>query len=524
MKNTLFIFLAFTTLLATAQLPQTNKIVVTWGEAFSAKKTTYSEVLHTDGNKIYISKIVKNNTVIEEVDGNLKSLRTLEFSKEKSGIRMDLEGLFYFHNKFVILCSDLDNKSKTNTLYFSTLDIETGIQGNWEELVKIDFEQKRRAGNFSYDISPDSNTLILYYNLPFVDSDAPEKFGLRVLDKNFKEMWQKEIQLAYNESLFGVRNFEVDNNGNAYILGQEFAAKEDRVKGLPNYKYHILAYRNKGVDYKDFEIELDDKFIKDITFGFSGSNNDLACAGFYSENGRSSIKGTFYVLIDGQSQKTLKSTFKSFEESFITEGWSDRAIAKAKKKEDKKGTAIEAYEYDLRDFIVYEDGSISMLAEQYYVRVVTTTTTDANGVTRTTTTYHYYYNDIIIVNISNNGTINWASKIDKYQHSTNDGGYLSSYALLVANGNLHMIYNLNARYLYEKDDYKELDKKDKKAYLTLFVTVDSKGVVTKEILIDNKQQETTIVPKMCEEFGEDKMFIFTQWGAKKKKLGTLFLK
>ncbi|MCB9188781.1 MAG: hypothetical protein H6599_05820 [Flavobacteriales bacterium] len=229
-------------------------------------------------------------------------------------------------------------------------------------------------------------------------------------------------------------------------------------------------------------------------------------------------------MIDSESQKVLKSTFKDFDDDFLVQDLTEKQQEKAKKKAEKKDKALEAYEFDLKDFIIHSDGGVTMLAEQFYIRVVTTTTTDANGNTRTTTTYHYYYNDIIIVDISNDGKINWTSKIDKYQHSTNDGGYLSSYALMVTNDKLHMIYNMKARDVYEKEEKKDLTKEEKKAYLTLFVTVDNDGKIEEEILIDNRQEETYIIPKLCEEFGNNQMFLFTQRGPKTKKLGTLTLK
>lgn len=521
MKKILFILFAFTTMFAVAQLPQTNKVDVTWGEAFKSKKTIYSKVLKTKGDLIYVLKFDKGKTIIEVIDKNLNSKKEFEVSEEMNGEDLTYEGLVSFQDNFVMMGSLKNKKDKTNSLYYSTIS-EDGKQSTWTQLVSMDYTKKWKAGGFSYDISQDSTKFMLYYNLPYEAKDAPEKFGFMVLDESLNQMWQKEIELSYNESLFHVTNFEVDDNGNAYILGREYAAKEDRVKGAVNYKYHILSYKNEGLDYKDFEISLEDKFITDITFGFS--NDNITCGGFYSENGQSSIKGTFYVLIDGETQKTLKSTYKAFDEDFITQDWSERQIKKAKKKEVKKNKAIEAYEYDLRDFIIHSDGGVTMLAEQYYVHVVTTTTTDANGNTTTRTTYHYYYNDIIIVDIGADGAINWASKIDKYQHSINDGGYMSSYALMIADDKLHMIYNMSARDVYEKDEKKELSKDEKKAYLTLFVTVDSKGEIEEEILIDNRQEETFIVPKLCEEFGDNQMFIFTQRGSKTKKLGTLTLK
>lgn len=515
--------LSFAILISTAiaQLPQTQKVEVKWGDAFKGKNTIYSKVLKTKGTEIYVLKFIKNETFIEVIDDQLNSIREMKISEEMKGEKLTYEGLVAFQDNFIILGSFMDKKAKTNSLYYSTIN-EIGAQSNWVELVSMDYLQKRKSGSFSYDISQDSSKFMLYYNVPFEDKEAPEKFGFLVLDEELKTIWQKDIELSFNESLFNVKNFEVDDEGNAYILGKEYAAKEDRVKRAPNYKYHILSYKNEGLDYKDYEITLENKFITDITFGFA--NNNIACAGFFSEKGTFSIRGTFYILIDSESQKVLTSTYKDFDDDFLVQDLKEKQQEKAKKKAEKKDKALEAYEFDLKDFIIHADGGVTMLAEQFYIRVVTTTYTDGNGNTRTTTHYHYYYNDIIIVDINSDGKINWTSKIDKYQHSVDDGGYRSSYALMIGDDKLHMIYNMQARHVYEKDEKKELTKEEKKAYLTLFVTIDKDGKIEEEILIDNRQEETFVIPKLCEEFGDNQMFLFTQRGPKTKKLGTLTLK
>ncbi|MCB9188782.1 MAG: hypothetical protein H6599_05825 [Flavobacteriales bacterium] len=217
-----------------AQLPQTNKVEVTWGDAFKGKNTIYSEVLKTEGDQIYVLKFVKQQTIIEVFDKNLNSIREIEVSEEMKGEELTYEGLVAFQDNFIILGSFKDKKAKTNSLYYSTIN-KIGSQSNWVELVSMDYTQKRKAGGFSYDISQDSTKFMLYYNIPFENKEAPEKFGFLVLDEELKTIWQKDIELSYNESLFNVQNFEVDDNGNAYILGREYAAKEDRVKRAPNY-------------------------------------------------------------------------------------------------------------------------------------------------------------------------------------------------------------------------------------------------------------------------------------------------
>jgi hypothetical protein len=68
-----------------------------------------------------------------------------------------------------------------------------------------------------------------------------------------------------------------------------------------------------------------------------------------------------------------------------------------------------------------------------------------------------------------------------------------------------------------------MSKKERRAYLTIIATVDSEGEVTKELLINNSEEEVYVVPKLCDQFSSDKTFIYTNRG-KKITLGILEFK
>jgi hypothetical protein len=219
----------------------------------------------------------------------------------------------------------------------------------------------------------------------------------------------------------------------------------------------------------------------------------------------------------------MKESYKEFDESFITAGWSDREVNKAKKKKIKKDKAIEMYDYDLKDFVLRADGGVVLLAEQFYIRVVTTTSTDANGNTTTKTTYHYYYNDVIVINISPEGNIEWTTKVEKYQHSKNDDGRLSSFALQVRGDMMYLVYNERAKQYFDKEERSGMKGKDKRSYLTLLVTLNADGEYEKEILLNNSVDKVYTVPKLCEQISESEMLIYST-SRKAQKFGKMKIK
>jgi hypothetical protein len=102
-----------------------------------------------------------------------------------------------------------------------------------------------------------------------------------------------------------------------------------------NYKYVILSYKNEGKDFKEYELAIEDKFITDVRVA-ALPNGDLACAGFYSDKGTFSIKGSCFLRVNGQTGELMKVSSSEFGIDFITQNMTERQEAKAKKKEVKK--------------------------------------------------------------------------------------------------------------------------------------------------------------------------------------------
>jgi len=512
MKKTVLLSLTILiTLCLNAQLKTTEKADVNWGEELRFKKGEgFVEYLGKDKNSYFLVKSIKKGNTIASFNKNLSQKNEVEIDMKNADKKQMIYEGSYLINQSIFVFSSLPNKkTKVNSLYCRAIN-KDNLEA--EKLIKIEefpFEKKRSKGNFGVEVSADESTFLVLLNKPY-QKNAAEKFGFTVLDNNLEEMWKKEIELPYTEQFFTLKDYQLNNDGDVYLLGKEYKEnKKDRIKGKPNYKYHILAYLDKGRKVKDYEINLEDKFITNITYKIA-KNGDLICSGFYSENDDYSVKGAFFMTIDFETRRIKNNSLKEFDEKFITQGWTDKAIAKAKKKEVKKGKAIEMYKYDLGDFILKEDGGAMLIAEQYYMTVTTYTTTDSNGNRHTHYVYHYHYNDIIVINISPKGKIIWATKVEKYQHSTNDHGYYSSYVLKMDKDKLHLIYNENAKSYFEKEKQKELSKKDKKSYLSVIVTVNQDGEQEKEILINASENNTYPVPKLSGQIDEDDILIYTR--------------
>ena len=272
------------------------------------------------------------------------------------------------------------------------------------------------------------------------------------------------------------------------IIGEAQALLNEKAKekryGEPNYEYVIYSWRNGGEDRNEYHVNFPDKFITDFVFGVNPSGN-LVGGGFYSEKGTASIKGTFFLSIDAETRQVTGKGIKQFDTDFLELFMSEGKAAKGR----------ELYEYDLRNLVFTEDGGVRLIAEQFYVVVYTYR--GPNG--QTTTTYHYYYNDIIVVGFTNEGEVEWITKIPKFQHTVNDQGYFSSFTLATNNDKFYIIYNDHPDNLNVKEKGRLKNYLGKES-VTVMVSISQDGEWKKSIVFDNKEEEIYSRPKVMQQF------------------------
>ena len=370
---------------------------------------------------------------------------------------------------------------------------------------------KWNSGSFNHYVSENEEHLLIQYNLPYVKEES-EKFGFHVFDKNLETVWEKEMTLPYKEELFGIEHFRISDKGNILLLGQLYEEKKEARKrkreGKPNYTYHVISYTNNGETVNEYPIVVDDNFLTDMTI-VEDDNQDIICAGFYSDKGTFSIKGSYFLKIDGKTKNIVSKTFKEFGIDFITQNMTKREEKKVKKKE-AKGKDVELYEYDLDYLVLKEDGGAVLVGEQYFVVVHTYTSTDANGNRTTRTTTVYNYNDFIVVSLSPEGEIEWNEKIPKRQSSSNDGGFYLSYSIALIGDNLHFIFNDHIENLNYTGKGQIKYYNGRKDGVVTLVSLDGDGRQVRESLFAVEDAGIYTRPKVSEQISKNELIIYGQ--------------
>ncbi len=527
----LFSLIAFVANAQTDRAPAT----LDWGNEYAEPaNTTATKIIGIvpDGFYVLRQKILstpnaKPRAWVEFYTREMKLQRSEEVELKYKRKQRDFENVVLLNGKLYLLTSFNNTAKKQNFLFKQELSTRTLVpENNLDMICQTEAKNKDVEGSFGFQISKDSSKLLVFNDLPY-EKRQPERYGFRVFDENFEPLWAKNIILPYPDNQFTVEEYRVDNEGNVFLLGvlYEDEAKFRRI-GKPTYKYVILAYTENGEKADEFRIDLQDKFITDLTFRI-GNDGNLICCGFYSEKNSYSVKGAYYMRLDPKTRAVSDRNFQPFDFDFLTEFMSDKNKQKAKEAEANGDTrrSAELYNYSLDELILRSDGGAVLVAEQYYV--VQETYRDSpfgyggyygfrspySYYNRSyQTDYYYNYNDIIVVNIRPTGEIEWTARIPKSQESRNDGGYYLSYAMATVRDKLCFVFNDNPKNFDPSRKNDRIYSYNGSESVIAMAEVNIKGEVNTYPLASNREAGVITRPKMCKQIGRREMAVFGERG------------
>lgn len=472
---------------------------VEWGMEYRRPGfSAVEKIISSDGNGTYVWRnqvkgLMSLGIVLEHYNQELSLIKSANLDLPNNTLSNDFQvvDIIPFGGNIVMLSAIYDNRANENTLLVQEIDKKSlKLKGKLQEVAKIEAKRRLNKGGFDYAISRDSSKILMYANLPF-ERRAGEQLSLTVYDDNLDKQWTKKVELPFRDRDFQVENYEVDRNGNVYILGKLLDRSNMTLfSNRPYYSYVIVAYRDKGRDVKQYDVSLGDDFITDLTIRV-GNDGDLICAGFYSERTTQSMKGSFFSKINAETKRMYDIRKGEFDSEFLSQFMSER---RARKKR-------ELYNYRIDRLVLRSDGGALIVAEQFFVRV--TTQTDANGFTTTTTTY--YYNDIITINMNPDGSIEWATRIPKRQ--IDGSGFFSSYAMTISQGKIYFIYNDHPKNL-TRTDYRKIKNFNGKRSAVTLVVLSPDGSYKKYPLFNNRDEGILMQPRIAQQVSADEMVIY----------------
>ena len=521
---------------------------VAWSKPLQEPSNTdIQKIIATEAYGIYALRLKQGSTlgnannvkaIVEYYDASMKLVRQKELDLEYKGKNRSFKDVVMLEGKLWLLSYFYNEKHEKTYLFAQRIDNETLTMS--KEIIKIseqDETNKERQDVFSLATSRDSSKIVIFTKQ--ASEKRQQEFTLAVFDSNFDDVWSKDAKLPYNRKSFDVNETQVDKNGNVYLLGVIYTEGANRYErgGKPTYQYDLVAYmRDSTLDVQEYKIDLKDKFVTDLTFRVA-DDGDLVFSGFYSDKGRSTMKGTCFFKINPRTKDMTSVSTREFDFNFLTENLSQRNKEKAKtaSMSNDKSKEPELPAYNLDKLILRSDGGALLVAEQYFIEEQFQNNNRWNnpygfstfgggwndpfydpwswrngGINRQRDIY-YNYNDVIVVNIRPDGEIAWAARIPKSQTSRNDGGIYSSYAMSIVADKLYFIYNEDPRNL-DPNRKKTYSESPDKTSVVVLAEVNKEGQVKRAPLFQNREEGIVTRPKICRQIGRREMAIYGESG------------
>ncbi len=493
--------------------------------------------------------------IVEYYNANMKLVKSKELDLDVKGKGRFVKDVVMLDRRLWLLSYFYNEKHEKTYLFAQEIN-KTSLNLS-RDLMKIaEQDQKNNAKEdvFTVATSRDSSKIVVFNRQP--NANKQQEFSLAVFDSEFKELWSKEAKLPYSRKNFGIEDYQVDNQGNVYLLGiiyTEGSARLER-RGKATYQYNIVAYRqdNATTESHEYKIDMKDRFVSDLSFKI-GDDGDLICAGFYSDKGAKSVKGACFFKINPKTRDQTSISSRPFDFQFMTTNLSERnkERAKAALERGDKEAEPELFDYSIDKLITRSDGGVIMIAEQYFIDERLRFNNNNMGFgggwgggwgnggwgnggwgnngfdpygnnrygNNNQPDYYFNYNDIIVVNIQPDGEIAWSARIPKRQVSVNDLGQYSSYGMSIVADKLYFIYNDDPKNLDPRAKKIAAETPDKYSVVTI-AEVDRNGGVKRSPLFQNKENGVVVRPKLSKQVGRRDMAIYGESG-RRYKFGVL---
>lgn len=464
------------------------------------------KVYFANGNESLAIKIDEDDVMIQKFNSQKPAFIGQKKYEKVFPKHFVIEGVSEVDNHYYIFYSSWDGDNEKEQLFALEVDFAKGelntnpklvLQVNGKiagTMVATGFSVKV-INKFDFFMSHDKKSMLVKYRKkPEVKSDVKsyDILGLNLYDGGLKKISTSEVTMPYTERRMDNLDYQLDNKGNLYLLTKIFnddsynEKKKSKDKDLvANYHIELLFIKAGSNKIEISKLDNKEKFINRISL-FDTPNDFLVCGGFYSTG-----KGS-YDDIDGIVAFKVSSEGKIYEPVYheipleiLNQYESSKTVKKNEKKERKKDDAMFNDLY-LDGLTVNSDGSIVLVAEQYFT--ITHYSAGMNGRGGTTrTTYHYC--DVLVTKIGVKGELAWMKKIPKNQvGGAGQGGM--SYKHFVANGSHYIVYLDNVKNIdlgFNEVPKRHTDRKG--GYLTSVKIDDATGALSKGSILNVREIE-----------------------------------
>lgn len=385
------------------------------------------------------------NYFIELFDTDLRSIKLHDITEQFEKEDFIIQNIFKVADSYLLFSTKNYREEQKEELYGQYINGETGALSKLKMIYQEAYEGRYSA--IEYVIKPSSDeqsALLTIY--PRTKMNESKKIHFHVYDEHLEELWSQEnvtFEPYKEEQIYSVKQTALSDNGAIFALGMITEKKQDAI-----YEVRVLGSDDEHVT----RLDPGDRTFDDVRLIIS-EDNTVYVGGYYRKKDGVGIDGVFLYTLDAVTGEIVSEAWDEFSRDLISKFMSARAMAKAEKKSDRKGTDLGLNNLELRSVIKHDDGTISLVGELFWI--TTHTTTNANGMTTTTTTYHY--GDLMISDLDNQGEFVGHSHFNK--HHT----YWGAYTYFSYNNNVTILM-VGSRSLLYDGNFAALPRKERAPY------------------------------------------------------------
>ncbi len=342
-----------------------------------------------------------------------------------------LEDMFLFSNRLFGLFSDKIGASVT--LYMQEYDEDVDPLG--PPLVVASYVVPKgwsRNVLVTTKISPGNHFLVVDYLIP-AKKETYDRFGYNILNDQLVSVREGEYEIPYDSKVSVVEARHLTDQGD-YFLGVSVFSKAYYYfwKDYGLVDKSVLIHMSPGDSLKMYELDLEQRKV--YNFAITSNDSTAYITGTWGNEESKGARGIFSATFSLNAKKIEVPKFLEFPPEIL-----EQENPQADEIYNYQNVNGELLNYAFRNIVLLPDGSLNVLAEQYYIYEVNTT--DSRGMSQVTN--YYNYNDCIVYSISAAGELNWFRKIPKKQESVNDFGQYSSLISYQSKGSLVLFFNDN---------------------------------------------------------------------------------
>lgn len=427
--------------------------------------------LSKDDQIMSIKSHGKKFAIIQKWDANsMKQISRTEYNDLPDGFL--LESFQEFEDNYYMFYSVWDKPNEKEQLFVRRIDFETGkFTDKGTLLLKVDGKVTSANGGgqgfygavsasgfgvvdkFNVQASYDESTVLIQYRKKpenRKDKENKDIIGFGVFDSNMEKISVEEVEMPYTEAKMNNLDYSIDSEGRIYVLALVYKDDTQRLTtkdGEVNYEVEVLRIDALSSELTHTPIDLGtDVYLSEVVL-FNQKNDEMICAGFYTNN-RKTIGDANGVVLFNVDKNAEVTDIRKYEIPLaVLNMYKSERQQKKNEKADEKGKA-EFSNLAMRNLITFEDGSTMLIGEQHYV--VQHTYVTSNGSTRTYYTYHY--NDLLVTKMEPSGELAWMKKLGKKQT-----GRGQSYYTIQGGMSFKYFRNKDAHYFLFLDNIKNLE-------------------------------------------------------------------